>query len=90
MGRVTRKHTKTDTLELLPCPDCQGDITAGDCGYSSFNPGWAKCSGCGREWDLGYVNNAWDAGEYWNAEQPKSKRRDALMQEMESLDNELP
>lgn len=67
MGIIKRQKTGTETLVLNDCPCCGGDIIAGDCGYSSFNPGWAACQGeCKREWSLGYVLDAWSAGQAWN------------------------
>lgn len=66
MSNITRPGT--ETLKIEPCPCCGGEVNVSDCGYSSFNPGFAHCLGeCGREWDLGYVDNEWNAGEIWNA-----------------------
>jgi hypothetical protein len=65
MGQITRPGT--ETLSLLPCSCCGGDIEVRDCALSSFNPGSAHCRGvCKRRWDLGYVDDRWDAGIRWN------------------------
>lgn len=62
---VTRPGT--ETLTLAKCPCCGGEVDVWDCGYSSFNPGHAKCEGeCQRKWKLGNVDSRWDAGEAWN------------------------
>lgn len=66
MSEVTRTRIGTETLQLKPCPVCSGDIYVWDCGYASFNPGWAKCRKCQRQWDMGYVNDEWGAGVNWN------------------------
>jgi len=34
-------------MKLRPCPKCQcTDIKTDDCGYTTFNPGWATCTQC--------------------------------------------
>ncbi len=67
MNKIERRATGVETLTLTACPCCGGDVNAGDYGYSSFNPGDAECSGeCKRKWELGYVNDKWDAGKRWN------------------------
>lgn len=39
-------------MKLRPCPKCKStDISPHDCGYSSFNPGWAECNKCGYKVD---------------------------------------
>jgi len=76
MGKVERKATGMETLFLLNCPCCNGEIEVSECGYSSFNPGTAKCVGqCKREWELGYVNDQWDCGKIWNKLSAEIKRR---------------
>lgn len=69
MAEISRTTTKKETLKLLDCPVCGegGDLTVTDCGYSSFNPGEARCSVCRRIWRLGYVDDRWQAGEFWNS-----------------------
>ena len=37
-------------VKINPCRECGSeDISVGDCGYSSFNVGWALCKNCGYE-----------------------------------------
>lgn len=88
MTDIVRKSRTEERLVIKPCPICGGDIRASDCGYSSFNPGSAKCKSCKRVWDLGYVDDAWGAGKLWNEEQPKVKQRDKLEKQLKELDNE--
>lgn len=88
MSDIIRKSQKNERLVVLPCPDCGGEITARDCGYTTFNPGVATCQSCKRKWELGWVENAWEAGEAWNREQPKVKRRDSLKQQLSELGEE--
>lgn len=78
MSEVTRPGV--ETLKLLNCPCCGGDIDVFECGYSSFNPGSARCQGeCRRVWELGYVDSEWDCGERWNKKSATiSKRLRAL------------
>lgn len=66
MATVQRKSSKQESLTLAACPCCGGDVSVGDCGYSSFNPGWAQCSGCKRKWRFESVDDEWDAGKRWN------------------------
>jgi hypothetical protein len=66
MGSIDRRVTKDETLTLENCPDCGRGVIVSDCGYSSFNPGISICEGCGRKWDLGYVDDNWHAGVIWN------------------------
>ena len=76
MGVVTRKATGEEILQLENCPCCGGSIEVVDCGYSSFNPGYAQCEGeCGRRWDFESVDDRWDLGVKWN-ERAKKIRRD--------------
>jgi len=76
MGTIQRKATGTETLSIANCPCCGGDVSVGDCGYSSFNPGWAKCSGnCKREWKFESVDDEWDAGKRWNELAGEIRRR---------------
>jgi len=73
---IKRKRNRTETLKISDCPACGGDVWASDCGYSSFNPGFAKCRGeCKREWKLGYVDSEWHAGKIWNAKVAETKRQ---------------
>ena len=72
-GKVTRSRMvkKKETLELAPCPIClKSSIVVRDCGYTTFNPGTATCADCGESWELGWVDDAFDAGIAWNAKQP--------------------
>jgi len=74
MKKIERQGTETLTIQNCPC--CNGEIEVSECGYSSFNPGTAKCVGkCKRKWDLGYVNNEWDCGERWNELSREIKRK---------------
>lgn len=85
MSKITRRVTKTESLKLKPCPLCGGEVTAADCGYSSFNPGSASCNGCKKKWDLGWVDDEWDAGKLWNKLQPQAARIEELQKELASL-----
>lgn len=80
---INRTVNTKETLDILPCPFCNGAVQVRDCGYSTFNPGSAKCEGeCKREWKLGLVDDRWDAGLSWNRLQPFAK-------EIENLESRL-
>lgn len=65
-GRVFSKSTNSQGIRILPCPSCGNkDVRLFDCGYSSFNPGWAKCK-CGYEFKSGYVDSWKDVVTPWN------------------------
>lgn len=66
MAQLSRQATGFETLDLQKCPCCGGEVLVDDCGYSSFNPGWAQCNGCKRKWSFECVEDAWDAGKRWN------------------------
>ena len=68
MTKITRVATVTEELIICSCPVCDGIIQVSDSGYSSFNPGEARClnAGCRQQWKLGFVENQWDAGMKWN------------------------
>jgi len=66
MSEITRQATGTETLQIERCPNCTGDVNVRDCGYSSFNPGVAECQTCRIKWELGCVDDEWDAGLKWN------------------------
>lgn len=86
MADITRTVQKKESLTILPCPFCGGDVVANDCGYSSFNPGFAGCKGtCKRNWKLGWVNTAWDAGKLWNDLQPRAVEIERLETELKKL-----
>jgi len=37
-------------MKLRPCPKCRSkDIETNDCGYNTYNPGWAMCKKCGHK-----------------------------------------
>lgn len=83
---INRKVPKEETLEILPCPHCGGEVLVIDCGYTTFNPGNASCEGeCNRDWRLGYVEDRWHAGEKWNLMQPKAKEIDDLEERLREL-----
>jgi hypothetical protein len=76
MASIERKIAGTETLDIEGCPCCGGEITVGDCGYSTFNPGWAKCGGtCKREWKWETVENERELGKQWNARAKEIQRR---------------
>lgn len=77
-GKVSRPGTETKKIE--PCPQCEGEITVTDCGYSAFNPGTAKCERCRIQWRLGYVNSAWDAVDIWN------QRRNRIIRKLQAFE----
>lgn len=58
------------TLKILPCPLCSGPVSVKDCGYTTFNPGYAECDPCDRKWEVGYVDDIADATRKWNRWQP--------------------
>jgi hypothetical protein len=65
-------------------------VLISDCGYTTFNPGSAKCLGeCRREWQLGYVADAWDAGEHWNRLQPFLVEKEELEKKMALLTEKI-
>ena len=65
-GTVKRTIETVEVLELARCPRCQRTVSVSHCNYSSFNPGTAECDGCNKQWELGYVDDDWDAGQRWN------------------------
>lgn len=79
MGKIERKATGIETLHLAKCPCCGGEVAVGDCGYSSFNPGWAECGKCNRKWSFGIVDDQWAAGERWNELASTIRKKLALM-----------
>ena len=85
MGIVSRTSPVKEYLELNPCPYCNGDVIVTDCGYSSFNPGSARCIACQRTWALGYVDDAWQAGERWNKFMPVVREIEALEHRAQEL-----
>jgi hypothetical protein len=46
LTNITRKKEGIETLQINDCPNCNGGVEVWDCGYSSFNPGIAKCLEC--------------------------------------------
>lgn len=75
MGTIERTKKEKETLELEECPCCNGNIKIEDCGYSSFNPGWATCESCARVWKLGWVDDQWDCGLRWNERATEIQRK---------------
>ena len=75
MTDIHRKVSKNETLKIHPCPYCEGDVKVRECGYTTFNPGYASCSTCKKEWSLGYVDDQWGAGEVWNEKAAKMAGR---------------
>lgn len=74
MSMLSRQGT--EILRIANCPCCGGDVSVSDCGYSTFNPGSAKCCGeCKRKWNLGGVDDRWDAGLKWNKKAARIKQR---------------
>ncbi len=47
-----------------------------DCGYSSFNPGWAKCTGCGIKVEIEICGEppAAHLRSEWNRKNPKPQK----------------
>lgn len=85
MGSVERKVTLTESMAVSPCPHCNAEVSVRDCGYSTFNPGTAECKGCKRKWELGFVNDQWEAATLWNELQPKAVRVEQLETELKQL-----
>lgn len=75
MAGLTRPASGEETLKIALCPCCGGEIVVTDCGFTSFNPGNADCLSCFSRWDLGYVNDLWDAGLRWNDKARDIKRK---------------
>ena len=89
MPQIQRQATGMESLAIAPCPCCGGEIEVMDCGYSSFNPGTAKCLGaCSRKWSFSSVGNQWDCGLKWN-ERAKVIRRKLLLLSMLKVDRKL-
>ena len=86
MSDIVRKSVKEESLKILPCPFCNGDMFVRDCGYSTFNPGTAQCRGeCKREFKLGFVDDDWQAGLIWNKLQPKAVEIEKLEKRLAEL-----
>lgn len=66
MKKLTRPSNGVEELQIADCPCCDGEVQVGDCGYSSFNPGYAECENCGRKWSFSCVRDSWEAGQLWN------------------------
>ncbi len=50
MGFITENKIAKTKIEVLPCVKCGNeDIEIDDCGYSSFNVAWGKCTKCKHE-----------------------------------------
>jgi len=79
MGRITRPATGEEVLQIENCPCCGGLVGVGDCGYSTFNPGWAECKKCKRKWSFACVNDSWDAGLLWNRTAKRIRDRLVLL-----------
>ena len=58
---VAALQTAKQNAIFRPCPKCGCEkIKTGDCGYSSFNPGWAVCEGCGYKVSISICSGASD------------------------------
>lgn len=79
------KRSTQEHLEILPCPFCNGEIKVSDCGYTTFNPGQAKCDKCNKKWKMGYVKNQWEVGLKWNKAQPFLKEINDLQERLDIL-----
>jgi 3-deoxy-D-arabino-heptulosonate 7-phosphate (DAHP) synthase class II len=66
MKKLTRPSSGVEELQIANCPCCDGEVQVGDCGYSSFNPGYAECENCERKWSFSCVRDSWEAGQLWN------------------------
>lgn len=75
VSEIKRKASGEETLKVSRCPLCSGEVIVTECGYTSFNQGNADCLSCLRRWDLGYVNDTWDAGLRWNTKASEIKRK---------------
>lgn len=62
------------------CPFCDGTVRVSDCGYTTFNPGSAKCDGCKRHWSLGFVEDASEASARWFRFRPFAQELERLQQ----------
>ena len=72
-------------MRIKPCPYCDGEITAHDCGYSTFNPGWVACAECDTEWDCGMVNDSKGSTYTWNTYQPFARQIELAEKELSDL-----
>lgn len=79
MSKITRRSSQAETLEIANCPRCNGEVSARDCGYTTFNPGMAECTGCKRKWSFGCVSDAWEVGLLWNGLANKISNRLKLL-----------
>lgn len=79
MGRLTRPATGEEVLQIDDCPCCGGQVGVGDCGYSTFNPGWAECKKCKRKWSFSCVDDSWAVGLLWNKTAKRIKERLVLL-----------
>lgn len=85
MSKIERKKSVVESLAILPCPLCGGEVDVKDCGYTTFNPGSASCKKCKTTWKLGLVDDRWDAGIAWNKAQPFLLRIADQQAELQSL-----
>jgi hypothetical protein len=80
VGVIERPATGKQTMAIADCPCCGGEIAVSDCGYSTFNPGTAKCTGdCKRTWGFSQVEDKWDCGLQWNRRATEIRRKLKLL-----------
>jgi hypothetical protein len=80
VGVIERQATGKQTMAIADCPCCGGEISVSDCGYSTFNPGTAKCKGdCKRTWSFSQVEDKWDCGLRWNQRAAEIRRKLKLL-----------
>ena len=83
-------------MKFRPCPKCKStDISPRDCGYNTFNPGWAECGKCGHSVKAGWVEDSKDISivKAWNKipvdEQLKTANRKTRLLRKQLLDNDI-
>jgi hypothetical protein len=75
MAKITRRATVDQELEIARCPACNAEVDVGDCGYTTFNPGWAECRQCRRKWSFTCVSDSWDVAKRFNEKATEIRRK---------------
>lgn len=89
MGQITRTVVGEETLDIENCPCCDGEIKIRDCGYSSFNIGWAECQSCKRKWTENYAGDRWSIAKNWNKTAQTIKQKLIIINNLVAADHRL-